>query len=50
MEKLVGVLSAVGVLTGTIAPADSGDFMADYATDQEIIDIVNQLFNDDEGE
>lgn len=37
---LTGVLSAVGVLTGVLTPADTGDFVADYATDAECVAVI----------
>lgn len=42
---LTGVLSAVGVLTGVLTPADTGDFIADYATDAECVAVIDDIFD-----
>lgn len=42
---LTGVLSAVGVLAGVLTPADTGDFVADYATDEECIAVIDDIFD-----
>lgn len=42
---LTGVLSAVGTLTGVLTPADTGDFVADYATDEECIAVIDAIFD-----
>ena len=44
-ETLTGVLSAVGVLTGVMTPADTGDFVADYATDAECVAVFDDNFD-----
>ena len=44
-ETLTGVLSAVGVLTGVLAPADTGAFVADYATDEECVAVIDDIFD-----
>lgn len=41
---LTGVLSAVEVLTGVLTPADTGDFVADYATDAECVAVIDDIF------
>ncbi len=46
MERLTGVLTVEGVLVGTLAPADTGDFLADYATDEECVAVVDDIFDD----
>lgn len=46
MERLTGMLTVEGVLTGTLAPADTGDFLADYATDEECVAVVDDIFDD----
>lgn len=42
---LTGTLSAIGVLTGVLTPADTGDFVADYATDEECIAVIDDIFD-----
>ena len=42
---LTGVQSAVGVLTGVLTPADTGDFVADYATDAECVAVIDDIFD-----
>lgn len=46
MELLTGVLTVEGVLVGTLAPADTGDFLADYATDEECVAVIDGIFDD----
>lgn len=46
MDILNGVLSVEGVLTGTLSPADTADFLADYATDEECVAVIDDIFDD----
>ena len=40
---LHGVLIAEGTLYGILQPADTGAFVADFATDQDIIDLFKDI-------
>lgn len=42
---LVGTLTAGETLSGVLMPADSGDFTADYATDEECVDVIHQAIS-----
>lgn len=42
---LTGVLSAAGVLTSVLTPADTGDFVSDYATDAECVAVIDDIFD-----
>ena len=41
---LVGTLTAEETLSGVLMPADSGDFTADYATDEECVAVIDNIF------
>ncbi len=42
---LVGTLIAEETLSGMLMPADSGDFTADYATDEECVAVIDNIFD-----
>lgn len=43
-KALVGILSEETVLTGVLTPADTADFIADYATDEECVAVIDDIF------
>lgn len=43
-ETLLGVLSAEGTLSGTLTPAAVSDYTENYATDEECVAVIDNIF------